>query len=137
MTQQLSHKTPGKVSSNRSFGLIMFAFFLILSVLPRLRGEHYNLWTLAISVVFLVPALIYPAILRLPNLWWMQFGELLSKIVSPVAIGLVYFVAITPIALLLKLFGKSTLSLGFDRKKTSYWITKETPQDPQAMRNQF
>lgn len=125
------------MSSNRSFGLIMFAFFLILSVLPRLRGGHYNLWTLAISVVFLVPTLIYPAILRLPNLWWMQFGELLSKIVSPVAIGLVYFVAITPIALLLKLFGKSTLSLGFDRKKTSYWITKETPQDPQAMRNQF
>lgn len=137
MTQQDPHKAPRKMSSNRNFGLIMFTFFLILTLLPRLRGGDLNFWTLGVGLVFLIPALVYPAILRLPNLWWMLFGELLSKIVSPIAIGLVYFVAITPTALLLKLFGKHTLSLGFDRKKASYWIARETPQDPQSMRNQF
>lgn len=137
MTQHPSQKAPRKMSSNRNFGLIMFGFFLILTVLARLRGGQFNLWTLAIALVFLLPALVYPNILRLPNLWWMQFGELLAKIISPIAMGIVYFLAMTPIALLLKLFGKRTLSLGFERKKASYWITRETPQDPQSMRNQF
>ena len=137
MTSKHSDTTPRKMSSNRSFGLIMFTFFLILTLLPRLRGGEFNLWTLGVGLAFLIPAIVYPAILRLPNLWWMQFGELLSKIVSPIAMGIVYFVVMTPIALLLKVFGKHTLSLGFDRKKSSYWITRETPQDPQSMRNQF
>lgn len=137
MTPQNPDKAPRKMSSNRNFGLIMFTFFLILTLLPRLRGGQFNLWTLGVGLAFLIPAIVYPAILRLPNLWWMQFGELLSKIISPIAMGIVYFLAMTPIALLLKLFGKHTLSLGFDRKKSSYWITRETPQDPQSMRNQF
>ncbi len=115
----------------------MCTFFLILTLLPLLRGEQWNRWTAAIAIVFLVPAVCYPALLRLPNLWWMMFGELLSKIVSPIAMGIVYFVVMTPIALLMKLFGLQRLSLGFERDKDSYWISRTTPQDPKSMRDQF
>ena len=125
-------------SSDRNFGLIMATFFIIVSLYPLLSSQAVRYWTLCMAVIFLIPALLFPKFLSRLNILWMQFGELLSKIVSPIALGLIFFAAITPFALIMRAIGKRTLDLKFDPGCESYWKTREVPgPDPKSMKNQF
>lgn len=125
-------------SSDRNFGLIMSVFFLIISLFPLLHNQEIRYWALCAVVIFLIPSLFFPKILSRLNILWMQFGELLSKIVSPIALGLVFFIAITPFALIMRAVGKRTLDLKFDPNRTSYWKNREVPgPDPKSMKDQF
>lgn len=138
MSSQSSPNNPIARSSDRNFGLVMTGFFVIVALLPLWNGQAIRLWALMIAGVFFVPAIVFPKVLSRLNILWMQFGELLSKIVSPIALGLVFFVVITPFALVMRLLGKQTLELKFDAKSDSYWKTKQPPgPDPKSMKNQF
>ena len=125
-------------SSDRHFGLIMSVFFLIVGLFPLLHNQAIRYWALCVAVIFLIPALLFPKLLSRLNILWMQFGELLSKVVSPIALGLVFFVAITPFALIMRVLGKRTLDLKFDPSCKSYWKIREKPgPDPKSMKDQF
>lgn len=125
-------------SSDRNFGLIMAAFFLIIALFPLMDHRAIRYWALVLSILFFGPAIIYPKVLSKLNIIWMQFGELLSKIVSPIALGLVFFFAITPFALVMRLIGKQTLDLRFEDKANSYWKIRRPPgPDPKSMKDQF
>jgi hypothetical protein len=131
----------GKVvagSSNRSFGLIFSGVFLIAGLLPLLAGNSLRYWALAVSGVFLAVALLVPSILGPFNRIWTKFGALLHRIVSPVALAILFFCVVTPTGLLLRLFGKDVLRLRFDKTAASYWIPR-TPPGPAAesLKNQF
>lgn len=125
-------------SSDRNFGLIMAVFFLIIALFPLLEFKAIRYWALVLSILFFAPAIIYPKVLSKLNIIWMQFGEMLSKIVSPIALGLVFFLAITPFALVMRFIGKRTLDLRFDDRSNSYWKIRQPPgPDPKSMKDQF
>ena len=116
----------------------MTAFFLILTFLPLLDHQAIRYWTLLVAALFFIPALVFPKLLSKLNILWMQFGELLSKIVSPIALGIVFFVAITPFALIMRVLGKRGLDLKFEPNSGSYWKVREVPgPDPKSMKDQF
>jgi len=123
-----------KISSNRSFGIVFFIFFLIVSLYPMLNENEIRLWALIISVIFLVLGLINSIILTPLNKSWYKFGILLGKIVSPIVMGVVFFLVVTPISLIMKLFGKDILNIKKNKKQT-YWIEKTGPKS--KMKNQF
>ena len=123
-----------KISSNRSFGIVFFIFFLIVSLYPLLNENELRLWALIISVIFLVLGLIDSIILTPLNKSWFKFGILLGKIVSPIVMGVVFFLVVTPISLIMKLFGKDILNIKKNKKQT-YWIEKTGPKS--KMKNQF
>ena len=123
-----------KISSNRSFGAVFFIFFLIVSLYPLLNENDIRLWALIISVIFLVLGLINSIILTPLNKSWFKFGILLGKIVSPIVMGVVFFLVVTPISLIMKLFGKDILNIKKNKKQT-YWIEKTGPKS--KMKNQF
>jgi hypothetical protein len=125
-------------SSDRNFGFIMSAFFLIIAFFPLLHHQAIRYWALIPAGLFFIPALVFPKLLSRLNILWMQFGELLSKIVSPIALGLVFFVAITPFALIMRLLGKRGLDLKFEAKRESYWKVRQVPgPDPKSMKDPF
>lgn len=125
-------------SSDRMFGLVFAAIFAGLALWPLLHGEKIRFWALAAGGVFLVLALAWPRALARMNRAWMRFGLLLNGIVSPVAIGVVYYLTLVPIGLAMRALGKNPLRLGFDRAAASYWIPREPPgPDPQTMKDQF
>jgi len=123
-----------KISSNRSFGIVFFIFFLIVSLYPILNKDSLRVWSLIISLVFLILALTNSKILTPLNKIWFKIGIILGKIVSPFIMGIVFFLVVTPTGLIMKLFGKDLLNLKYNNKN-SYWIEKVGPKS--KMKNQF
>lgn len=127
-----------ETSSDRFFGLLFFAVFLIIALWPLLKGRPVYPVPLGIALTFLAVALIVPRWLAPLNRLWMKFGELLHRIVSPVILGIMFFGVITPVALLLRLAGKDLLRTKFDRDAPSYWIPRKPPgPDKSSLKRQF
>ena len=123
-----------KISSNRSFGIVFFIVFLLIASYPLTYGGEIRIWSLIISIIFLILGLLNSKILAPLNKIWFKFGILLGKIVSPLIMGIIFFLVVTPIALLMRLFGKDVLNLKYNNNK-SYWIEKNGPKS--KMKNQF
>ena len=122
------------MSSNRSFGIVFFVVFLLIAIYPILNNEEVRLWSLLISSVFLILGLINSQILTPLNKLWFKFGLLLGKIISPLVMGLIFFLVVTPIGLIMRILGKDVLNLKYNKNK-SYWIEKKGPKS--RMKNQF
>ena len=123
-----------KISSNRNFGIVFFIVFLLIAIYPFLKGNDLRSWSLLISFVFLVLGLINSKILTPLNKLWFKFGLFLGKIVSPLVMGFIFFIVVTPIGIIMRLFRKDLLNLKYNQKKT-YWIDKTGPKS--KMKNQF
>ena len=123
-----------KISSNKSFGIVFFIFFLIISIYPLFNDGNINIWLFFISIVFLTLGLLNSKILSPLNKIWFKFGILLGNVVSPIIMGVVFFLIVTPISIIMKLLGKNFLNLKKDEEKT-YWIKKNEIKS--KMDNQF
>ena len=123
-----------KISSNRSFGLVFFVFFLIISFFPLFKEGNIRIWAIIPAIIFLILGLLNSSILTPLNKIWFKLGILLGNVVSPIVMGIVFFAVVTPTSLLMKILGKNLLSLKKDNKK-SYWIEKSPIKS--KMKNQF
>ena len=123
-----------KIGSNRSFGIVFFAVFLIIAIYPLINSGELRLWSLIISIIFLVLGLVNSKILNPLNKFWFKFGIFLGKIISPLVMGIIFFLVVTPIGLLMRLLNKDLLNLKFNNSH-SYWIEKTEPRS--KMKNQF
>jgi hypothetical protein len=123
-----------KIGSNRSFGIVFFIVFFIISLFPLLKGNDIRIWSLLVSLIFLVLGLINSNILSPLNKLWFKFGLLLGNFISPIVMGLVFFLVVTPTGLFMRLIGKDLLNLNKKNVK-SYWIDKTGPKS--KMKNQF
>ena len=123
-----------KKSSSKSFGYLFFGLFLILSLLPVLNDNSINFLFLSISAVFLILTIFKAKILDFLNNYWIKLGELLGKVIAPIIMFLVFFVIVTPLSLLTKLFKKDLLNIRFNDSKT-YWTNKVKKID--SMDKQF
>jgi|TARA_B100001094_G_C17891660_1_gene652009 polyferredoxin len=122
-----------KVSSNKSFGIVFFIFFLAVALYPLINQGEFRLWALITSLIFLILGLINSSVLTPLNLLWFKFGMLLGRIVSPIIMGLVFFCVVTPTGLIMKFFKKDLLKLKKNNNK-SYWIERKNKSE---MKNQF
>ena len=123
-----------KIGSNRSFGIVFFVVFLIIATYPLINGDELRLWSLIISIIFLLLGLVNSKILNPLNKLWFKFGIFLGKIISPLVMGIIFFLVVTPIGLLMRLLNKDLLNLKFNNS-SSYWIEKMEPKS--KMKNQF
>ena len=123
-----------KLPSNRNFGIVFFLVFLIIGFWPLINTEEVRIWAIIISLIFLLLGLINSKLLNPLNQVWFKFGVLLSKIISPIVMGAIFFLVVTPIGLLMKIFKKDLLNLKLNKDK-SYWIKKTDSNS--NMKNQF
>ena len=125
-----------QISSNRSFGVVFFVVFLIISLYPLLNQESIRVWSLIISLIFLFLGILNSILLSPLNFFWSNFGLFLGKFVSPLVMGIVYFIVVFPTFLFIKLFKKNYLNLKYDNSKETYWITNQTNKN-NSMKDQF
>ncbi len=123
-----------KISSIRSFGIVFFIVFLIISIYPLLNDENIRIWSLIVSVIFLILGLLKSKLLSPLNYIWYKFGLLLGKIISPLVLIIIFFIVVTPIGILMRILGKDLLNLKYSNQKT-YWVEKTGPKS--KMKNQF
>lgn len=116
----------------------MGTFFFFVAMAPLVSRGLPRIWALFPSFLFYVLAVIRPATLSRLNRAWTGFGLLLHKITNPLLLGIIFFMVLTPIGLLLRLAGKSTIPLRKDPEADSYWIERQAPATgKQSMTNQF
>ena len=114
-----------KKSSNKSFGILFFVVFLGLGLWPLTNDNNPNIYLIIISIIFLILGLLNSKLLSPLNSFWIKFGELLGKIIAPVVMAIIYFLILTPISLIVRLFGKDLLGLKFSKQLKTYWIKRK------------
>ena len=112
-----------KTSSNKSFGIVFFIVFIIITLYPLVNQQDIRIWSLFIAFIFLILALLNSKILTPMNKIWTRFGLFLGNFISPIVMGIIFFFVVTPIGLLMRLFGKDILNLK-KNKFSTYWIKK-------------
>ena len=122
-------------SSNKSFGLLFFVVFLIIGLWPLKNGENLNFYFITASVIFLILGLINSKLLTPLNKSWIKLGEILGIVIAPIVMALVYFVILTPVSLIVRIFGKDLLSLKLLKEKETYWIARKKSLG--SMKKQF
>ena len=123
-----------KIGSNKNFGIVFFLFFLIISIFPLFKDEDIRVWSLIIAIIFLVFGLLNSKVLTPLNKIWFKFGILLGSFVSPIVMGIIFFVIVTPTSLIMRLLRKNLLNLKKGNKAT-YWIERSKIES--KMKNQF
>ena len=123
-----------KISSNRSFGILFFLVFLLIALYPLTYLGDVRIWSVIISLFFLVSGLLNSKILTPINKLWFKFGIFLGKIISPLIMGIIFFLVVTPIGFVMRLLGKDVLNLKYN-KNNSYWIEKNSLKS--KMKKQF
>lgn len=127
-----------KMGPERGFGFVFAAFFALIAGIGWWHDSARAPWWLAVAAAFLLAALLAPQVLRPLNRLWFRFGMLLNAIVSPLVLGMMFFLTITPTGWLMRLCGARPLNLKFDRAAGSYWIKRDPPGPaPESLKNQF
>lgn len=127
-----------KGSSNRAFGAVFIVLFTVIGLWPLIGSGEIRVWSLIIAAVILIITLLRPTLLAPANRAWMLFGLLLHKVTNPIIMALIFFVAVTPTALIMRALGKDPLRRKFDRAANTYWIEREPPgPEPETMKHQF
>jgi hypothetical protein len=119
--------------NNIIFGLIFFVLFLIIGFYPLKSDGIIRIWSIILSLVFLIITIIRPNLFLFLNRLWIQFGFLIGKIISPIIMGFVFFFVVTPIGLLVRILRKDVM--GLKRGESSYWINRK--DKVQSMKKQF
>ena len=126
--------TEVKIGSNRSFGIVFFIVFVIIALYPLINEATIRTWSLVLSLIFLVLGLLNSKVLTPLNKIWFKFGLFLGGIISPIIMGVIFFLIVTPIGIFMRVLKKDLLNLKYNNNK-SYWIQKSGPKS--KMKNQF
>ena len=124
-----------KISSNRSFGLVFFVVFLIVALWPLKSGEDIRIWSLALSIIFFSLGILNSKLLTPLQKMWFKFGIFLGAIVSPIVMGMIYFLVVTPIGIFMRFLGKDLLKKDKVKNVPTYWIKRNKQKS--SMKKQF
>ncbi|HET8550698.1 MAG TPA: SxtJ family membrane protein [Bryobacteraceae bacterium] len=135
--EEFSRHVEVEGSTDRSFGFVFTIFFAVFACLPLLAGGNIRIWSLVLSVFILAVTLARPGLLHFPNVLWGKLGLLLSRIVSPVVIAIIFFFVVTPLALLFRVLGKDSMRRN-PQAVPSFWLERRPPGPPaDSMADQF
>ena len=131
----MTSKSKIKLSSNRSFGLVFFVVFLIIALWPLKSGEEFRLWSLVLSIIFFILGVLNSKLLTPLNRLWIKVGFFLGTFVTPIVMGIVYFLVVTPTGLFMRLLGKNLLKTSKEKLTSTYWVKRNKQQS--SMKKQF
>ncbi len=123
-------------ASERSFGLVFTGAFALIGLLPLLNSHPIRWWALGVAVLFAALAFLAPRLLAPLNRVWTLIGKLLHRVVSPLALGLLYAIAVVPTGWFLRARGLDPLRLKYDPAAQTYWVTRRNAEAV-SFKNQF
>ena len=124
-----------KVGNERSFGLIFAAFFAIISLYPLWYGEKIRIWSCIIAFIFFFLGIFIPKSLIVLNKLWFKLGLIIGAIVSPIVMGIIFFLTVMPTGIIMRSLGRDTFNYKIKKSAKSYWIKRR--KNVSSMKNQF
>ena len=121
-----------KNKSNKSFGIIFFIVFLIIGFWPLINGEGVRIWSILVSLSFLILGLLNSKILSPLSYSWIKLGIIIGNFISPIIMAIIFYLLISPFGIVMRIFGKDLLMKKYS-KKSSYWIKREKKMNPMKM----
>ena len=123
-----------KISSNKSFGIVFAIVFFLIALWPIIKSDDIRIWSLIVSIIFLILGIMNSSILTPLNKIWFRFGIFLGNFIAPVVMGIIFFFVVTPIGLIMRLLGRDLIKLK-KNNENSYWIEKKDTES--SMKKQF
>ena len=123
-----------KISSNKSFGIVFAIVFFLIALWPIIKSDDIRIWSLIVSIIFLILGIMNSSILTPLNKIWFRFGIFLGNLIAPVVMGIIFFFVVTPIGLIMRLLGRDLIKLK-KNNENSYWIEKKDTES--SMKKQF
>lgn len=128
---------PHDVKQNRKFGYTVSIALLVLAAFHIFIKHHAAWWVgFTIAIILLVCALVKPSLLNLLRLIWDKIGHILGIINTYILLTVFYFLILTPLGIIMRLFGKDILKVKQSAKLNSYWDISVQKADS-SMKNQF
>ena len=121
-----------KNKSNKSFGIIFFIVFLIIGLWPLINGEGVRIWSILVSLPFLILGILNSRILSPLSYVWIKLGIIMGNFISPIVMAIIFYLLISPFGIVMRIFGKDLLMKKYS-KKSSYWIKREKKLNPMKM----
>ena len=121
--------------SEKSFGVVFSFVFFLIALYSLFKGQDFHIWAFLIAFAFLMLGFWSPKTLIIPNKLWFRFGMLIGHLMTPILMVLIYFIAVLPTGLIMRILGKDLLKTRLDKKAESYWIIRDEKMGP--MKNQF
>jgi len=121
-----------KNKSNKSFGIIFFIVFLIIGLWPLINGEGVRIWSILVSLPFLILGILNSRILSPLSYVWIKLGIIMGKFISPIIMAIIFYLLISPFGIVMRIFGRDLLMKKYS-KKSSYWIKREKKMNPMKM----
>ena len=126
---------PYTSAKGRRFATTLAAAFAVLGVIAYVRHRSVTFDVLAtLTVLFAFAALVVPSKLEPVERGWMGLAHALSKVTTPIFMGFVYFVVLTPIAFIRRLAGGNPMV--HRAESDTFWIAR-TKSDPEAARRRM
>jgi Saxitoxin biosynthesis operon protein SxtJ len=129
---------PARLTSGeaRRFGGILAAAFGVIGAVQAWRGVEWLAMLLGgIAALFALSALLVPQALVPVHTWWMRLGHALSRITTPIFLTIVFVLVLTPIGLVMRLFGHHPLRHRL--REDSYWILRPSNERRGDIERQF
>lgn len=124
-----------KIGSEKNFGLVFGIFFFLLSFYLYYYHNSINYFFITLGIIFIIISLVYPKVLKIPNLLWFKFGLLIGKVMIPIFLTFTYFIVFTFMGLLIKIFKRNYIDKHIEKSKKTYWIVRKT--DIGSFKDQF
>ena len=128
--ERLVETSETREASERSFGIVFFVLFQAIAAYLWWYSNNYAILFATVGLAFGALALFAPRTLAPLNWIWTRFGLLLHRVISPVIITALFVLVITPVGLLMRLFGQRPLNLKFEPNASTYWIERTPPGPP-------
>jgi hypothetical protein len=121
----------------QKFGLLFSAVGTVIAGITYFR--HGDTWPvfLALAVFFLIASRFAVPLLRPLYIVWMKFAFILGWVNTRIILGIAFFLVLTPIGVLMRVFGRNPVDIHLERDRESYWIRRDSPYDPRQSDRQF
>ena len=131
--------TTKPLQSNRSFGFAFVVFFALVGAYRWWHGSRLYPYLFALSLLVGATTFLKPSLLTPFNRAWLKFGEILHRVVSPIALGIMFFGIITPFGIAARFLScRDAMRRKYEPSASSYWIERAPPgPDPDGFHNQF
>ena len=127
-----------KLPSNKKFGYFFCIIFILVSIYFYIQMNMYLTYLfLFLFVSFFIITSVKPLLLSPLNRSWMFIGFILGKIISPIILGLMFFLLITPFGIVRRLLGSDELKISKNRKKSIWIVRNKSVFEKDSFRNQF